>query len=122
VIEKLKKGKIGKSELVVTSQIQKPLSSYEAVTPHTSAAKKGLERGQTLGVGSVIGYVITSHGGKSISERAEMEEYVKEGDYDANYYIKNQVVPAVIRVMRELGYSEQDLIEGGKQSNLSAFV
>ena len=36
----------------------------------------------------------------SISDKAELEEYVEEGDYDAEYYIENQVLPAVIKIQK----------------------
>ncbi len=68
----------------------------------------------------MIGYIITKNG-KSISDKAEIEEFVSEGNYDSEYYISHQVIPAVIKIIRELGYSEEDLIQGGKQSNLSSF-
>ena len=65
-------------------------------------------------------YIVTRTG-KSISDKAELEEFVNEGDYDADYYISHQVLPAVEKIVQELGYSEQDLLHGGKQSSLSKF-
>ena len=50
-----------------------------------------------------------------------LDEFVEEGNYDSDYYVKNQVLPAVIKIVRELGYTEQDLIEGGKQTGLGAW-
>ncbi len=120
VIEELKTGKTPKKDLVIYSQIKKSIGSYDAVGPHVSAAKKAIKKGKDIGVGSIIGYVITKTG-KSISDRAELEEFVQEGNYDAEYYIKNQVIPAVIKIIKELGASEEDLIQGGKQSSLSSF-
>lgn len=120
VIERLKEGKVGNNELVVFTQIKKPLKKYEAIGPHVAAAKKAIVKGKEIGVGSVVGYIITKSG-KSISDKAQLQEYVKEGNYDADYYIEHQVVPAVIKIMRELGYSREDLIQGGKQHKLSSF-
>ncbi|MCD6434415.1 MAG: ribonuclease H-like domain-containing protein [Candidatus Diapherotrites archaeon] len=120
VINKLKSGAVKKEDLVILTQIKKSLSSYEAIGPSVAAAKKAIARGKHIGIGSVIGYIITRRG-KSISERAEMEEFVKEGDYDAEYYINNQVIPAVIKIMNELGYSKDDLIHGGKQKTLGSY-
>ena len=120
-IEKLRSGKAKKSELVVLTQLKKPLEKYAAIGPHVAAAKKAIERGKEMEVGSVIAYVIT-RSGKSISDKAQLEEYVKEGNYDSEYYIENQVVPAVIKIMKELGYNKQDLLHGGKQSKLGAFL
>lgn len=119
-IEELKKGIVTKKDLVVYTQIQKPLNKYEAIGPHISAALKAEKKGVQVGEGSIIGYIITKTG-KSISDKAELEEFVKEGNYDAEYYIKNQVVPAVIKIMKELGHTEEDLIEGGKQKTLGSY-
>lgn len=119
-VEMLKKGVVKKRDLIIQTQIQKPLKEYESIGPHIAAAKKALKRGKSILPGSLVEYIITKSG-KSISDKAEFEEYVKEGNYDADYYIQNQLVPAVIKIMRELGYSEGDLIHGGRQKTLSSF-
>ncbi len=120
VIEELKTGKTKKEDLIIFSQIKKPIAGYDSIGPHVAAAKKAIKKGKILGTGSIIGYVITKTG-KSISDKAELEEFIEEGNYDSEYYISHQVIPAVIKIVQELGYTEQDLIHGGKQSNLSAF-
>ncbi|MCX6799303.1 MAG: hypothetical protein NTW59_04390, partial [Candidatus Diapherotrites archaeon] len=119
-VGRLRQGKAQKKELVVLTQIKKPIEKYESIGPHVAAAKKAIARGKEMGVGSVVGYVVTRTG-KSISDRAQLEEYVNEGNYDPEYYIENQVIPAVIKIMRELGYSREDLVQGGKQSSLGSF-
>ena len=49
----------------------------------------------------MLSYIITKPKDKAtISEKAELEEYVNEGDYDPNYYIENQLLPAVIKIIR----------------------
>jgi DNA polymerase I len=56
---------------------------------------------------------------KSISDKAELLEFAK--DYDADYYINNQVLPSVMKILKELGYEEHDLKFGGKQQSLGSF-
>ncbi|MFH1586983.1 MAG: DNA-directed DNA polymerase [Candidatus Diapherotrites archaeon] len=119
-VKALKNGEVKKKDLTIMTNIQRPLNKYVAIGPHIAAARKAVERGKELGVGSTISYIITRKG-KSISDKAELEEYVKEGEYDADYYISNQLLPAVIKIMRELGFTEEDLKEGGKQRTLSSF-
>ena len=116
-ITALKEGKVPKKDLVIYSEIQKPLSKYEIINPQVSAALKAQKKGVKIEVGTIVGYVIT-RSGKSISERAEIEEFVQEGNYDSDYYITNQLLPAVERIMQELGYSIEDLKQGGKQTRL----
>ena len=119
-ISDLRDGRVKNSELVVLTQIKRRLDKYDAIGPHVAAAKKAVAKGRDIDVGSVVGYIVTKCG-KSISDKAQLQEYVSEGNYDADYYIEHQVVPAVIKVMRELGYSREDLIQGGKQHTLSFF-
>ena len=39
----------------------------------------------------------------------------------ANYYIDNQILPSVLKILKELGYSEDDLKFKGEQKGLSSF-
>ncbi len=39
-------------------------------------------------------------------------------DYDADYYINNQVIPATMKILRELNYSEDEVKGLGKQRKL----
>ncbi len=119
-INALHSGKVPKQQLVVLTQLKRPMNKYESIGPHVAAAKKAAAKGKHLGVGSVIGYIVT-RSGKSISDKAQLEEYVKEGNYDPAYYIQNQVLPAVMKIIREFNISREDLLQGGKQSRLGAF-
>jgi len=122
VIQELKDKKVPKKDLVIMTQLKRKPEKYDAIGPHVAAAKRAIERGKEIDVGSVIEFIITKGSGKRISDNAELEEYVQEGSYDPDYYIGNQVIPAVIKIMRELGYEKEDLIQGGKQSSLSSFM
>lgn len=119
VIERLKSGKVPLSELAIITQLNKNPGKYEITSPELSAAIKAEKRGVPLEKGSIISYVITKGGGKTISEKAELLEFAK--DYDPDYYINNQVLPSVMKILKELGYEEHDLKFGGKQKNLESF-
>ncbi len=121
VIKRLRSGKVPKKELVVLTQLQRRPDSYATTAPHVIAAKKAIKRGKEIHVGEMLGFIITRQG-KSISEKAELEEFVKEGDYDAEYYVQNQIIPAVEKIFAELGIDSTDLERGGKQTGLGAFV
>jgi len=84
------------------------------------AARKAAGRGRPIAQGSMISYVITPGKG-SISERAEPAEDAQE--YDPEYYINNQVVPAALRVLSALGYTEEDITESeDSQASLQSFM
>lgn len=117
-IERLRKGDVRMDELAIVTQLNKLPGTYEITSPELSAASKGVKRGVPMEKGSVVSFVITKTG-KSISEKAEMLEFAK--DYDVEYYINHQILPAVMKILKELGYDEYDLKVGGKQQRLEGF-
>lgn len=117
-VGRLKEGKVPLGELVIYTQLTKNPRDYDITSPEVAAARKAVARGVPLEKGSVVAYVIT-RGGKSISEKAELADYAK--DYDPDYYINNQVLPAVMKILKELGYDEDELKNKGKQKNLGGF-
>ncbi len=118
VIESLRSEKIEPKDLVIYTQLSKPLDDYEQLVPHVLAAKKAISKGIQIPEGSVIGYIITKGSG-SISERAEILELAEK--YDPDYYINNQVIPASLRILSEFGYTEKDFL-GEKQESLDIFM
>jgi DNA polymerase I len=118
VIERLRKGEVPIKELVIHTQLRKSIRSYDVTSPELAAAKKAIERGDkklSEIEGTTIGYVITKHG-NTISEKAELEDFAK--DYDAEYYIEHQVIPATLKILKELGYNEDELKGKGTQKKL----
>jgi DNA polymerase I/DNA polymerase-2 len=120
-IKKIKERKVSLDELTIFEQITRPLSQYEQIGPHVKAAQKARARGRPIGEGSVIGFVIVKGSG-SISDRAEPVEDVKLSQYDPDYYIEHQILPASMRVLRALGISEQEVISGKVQKKLEGFL
>ncbi len=119
-INDISKGRINMKNLIIRTQLTRPLNSYEQIGPHVVAAKKAIARGRPVAQGSLIAYIITKGSGM-ISERAEPAEDAR--DYDPDYYINNQVIPAAMRVLSGLGYTEEDLTgEEDAQQSLDSFV
>ncbi|EQD30255.1 DNA polymerase Pol2, partial [mine drainage metagenome] len=118
VVQRLRSGTVPLSDLAISTQLRKRIDKYDSKSPELSAAKKAVEAG-VKSVDevehAVISYVITSHGG-SVSDKAELEEMAK--DYDADYYINSQVMPAVMKILKELNYNEDELKNLGKQKKL----
>ncbi|WP_409200772.1 DNA polymerase domain-containing protein [Methanobrevibacter sp. DSM 116169] len=123
VLKRLQTGKVDMKELIIHTQITKKLSDYKQIGPHVVAAQRMEERGVKVSRGTIIQYVIIKGKG-SISERAIPYEYSDGYEYDINYYLNNQLIPAVSRIMSSLGYSKKDLEDlavGEKQVSLDAF-
>ena len=119
-IKDLESGNMNMKKLIIYSQVTKKLEEYVQIGPHVSAARKSAARGRKIGEGSVIRYVIT-RGSGSISDRAEPFGYAE--NYDPDYYINNQVLPAVMRVLSGLGYTEEKVLgSDDEQSSLQEFI
>ncbi len=115
-VEEIKEG-IPIEKVTILSQLTRNIEDYKQVGPHVAAAKKMRERGEKVRAGVLIPYVITPGRG-SISERAEPAGDAKE--YDPDYYINNQVMPAVLRVLEAFGYDKDKLLKG--QSKLHGWL
>ena len=139
IVDKIRAGKMPLEKMVMETQLVKKFADYEAKSPELAAALKyNLKgKGEKLGQGSIVRFVITHSGGApadlykeckklkqtkattskaSVSDKAEVLELAT--DYDADYYINHQIIPSVLRILKELGVSEHDLKMEGKQSTL----
>lgn len=117
-VKRLREGKVELSEVAISTQLRKDIDSYDSKSPELGAAKKAVREGKKTKEeveGAVISFVITKHG-STISDRAELEEFAK--DYDADYYINHQVLPATMRILKELNFDEDELKGLGTQKKL----
>ncbi len=120
VIRDLRDKKISIDKVTICTQLQKDISDYTAKGPHVAVAQRLKDKGRLIGAGSMIKYVVTIGGGV-IRDRSRLPEEVKEGEYDADYYINNQIIPAVERIFNVLNYNKEDLIEKKNQTKLEGF-
>jgi DNA polymerase, archaea type len=118
VIKDLKEGKIAMEKLIIKTQITKELGSYSSIGPHVAVAMRMEDKGEKIAPGTVVKYIISSGPGL-IREKAFLLEEAK--DYDVDYYLNNQLLPAVSSILLVLGYKEEDLLGEGKQEGLSKF-
>ncbi|HIE33543.1 MAG TPA: hypothetical protein EYP86_00180 [Candidatus Altiarchaeales archaeon] len=120
VIEDIKNNRVPLEDLAINTQITKDMGEYVQPGPHILAARRAMKKGLEFRQGDIVSYVITRKG-KSISDKAKLIDFVEEGNYDSDYYINNQVLPAVLRILEALGYSEEELKGFGKQMTLDSF-
>ncbi|MFH1403292.1 MAG: DNA-directed DNA polymerase [Candidatus Altiarchaeota archaeon] len=119
-VQRIKSGEVPLKELTINTQMTRNIGGYVSEGPHVTAAKKAMKDGREFKQGDIITYVITRRG-ESISDRARLVESIGEGDYDPDYYINNQLLPAVMRILEALGYTEDELKGLGKQMTLDSF-
>jgi len=124
VTEDLAKYRVPLEKLVIHEQITRELRDYKATGPHVAIAKRLQARGIKVKPGTIISYVVLKGSGK-ISDRAILvSEYdPKRHRYDPDYYIENQVLPAVERILKAFGYRKEDLkYQKTRQTGLSAWL
>ncbi|MBI5252881.1 MAG: ribonuclease H-like domain-containing protein [Euryarchaeota archaeon] len=116
-IEDIRSRNVSMEDITIYTQLTKGISAYKNIEPHVIAAQKLVKRGREVAPGMIISYVITK-GTKMISQRAEPVEFVSLQDYDPEYYIENQIMPAVLRIIEAMGYSKDYLKEGIEQESI----
>ncbi len=120
VIEMLRAKSAPVEKLVIKTQLQKEVGSYDNIAPHVAVAKRMRQQGKEVGIGTTISYVVVE-GDDKISERAKMPEEIKDGEYDAEYYIYNQIIPSVGKIFEIFGINIIEFIEPKLQKKLDAF-
>jgi len=113
LVRKLRAKKVPISDLVIRTQLTNKVNSYAQIAPHVKVARDIENKGGKTWPGKIIEYVVTPRSG-SISEKSVYFEDAK--DYDADYYIENQLLPVVMRVLEAVGGEEKELL--GKQAGL----
>lgn len=119
-IQNLRDRKISLDKVVIHTQLQKEINDYDSRGPHVAVAQRLKNKGIQVGPGTLIKYIVTS-GSDIIRNRSKLPEEVSERDYDSQYYIEHQVVPAVERIFEVLGYTKEDLLEHKEQKKLEGF-
>jgi len=71
IIKKIKQRKIDREDLIIRTQLKKPISEYLAITPHVIAAKKMQEQEIPISQGNLIEYFIAETPGKKNSSEIE---------------------------------------------------
>ncbi|MEM4254922.1 MAG: DNA-directed DNA polymerase [Candidatus Norongarragalinales archaeon] len=125
VLLELKAGKVPLEDCVIYTQLRKSASSYEVLSPELGAVEHARKQGIRVPANAVIGYVVTKEGKEAskskqkIHLQSRLVELAK--DYDADYYINHQVLPAVLRILGSLGFDEDSLKNKGKQTGLGSW-
>ncbi|ASI13609.1 family B DNA polymerase [Candidatus Mancarchaeum acidiphilum] len=118
VIAKIREGNMPIKEFAIITQLRKSIKNYTSKSPELVAAKKAIDQGLKTEddlKDSVITYVITKDGA-SISDKASLLEFAKS--YDPEYYINHQILPATLKILKELGYDEDYIKNLGTQKKL----
>ncbi len=110
LVKDLESAKVPKSSLVIWKTLTKRPDEYEVNAPHVEVARKMAKEGWPVSVGDKVGFIITKKPGK-LYQKAEPHFKVSMDQVDYDYYVRNQIVPAAVRVLEVFGIAEEDLLE-----------
>ncbi len=121
IIKQIKQKKISKEELLIRTQLKKPISEYKAISPHVIAARRMKEREIPIDAGTLIEYYIaeTKEKTKLVREKVKLPD--EPGDYDVDYYLKHQILPAVENIFQVFNIDINESMDTKKQKKLSDF-
>ncbi len=122
IIKKLKNREINTKELLISTQLKKPISEYLSLLPHVVAAKRMIEKEIPIDPGELIKYYIAeSKSGKSKLVRDRIKLPEEPGEYDLKYYLERQILPAVENIFQVFNIKINEIFEGKKQTTLDIF-
>jgi len=116
VVKKLKERKVELEDLMIRTQLRRPLNEYLSEGPHVVAAKKMEAKGIPVSTGMLIEYFVGEGSGKKIGDRVYLAD--EKTKYDIDYYFKNQILPAVENIFDVFGIDVRAIIDGEKQEKL----
>jgi len=132
VIDEIKNGKVPIENYIIYKGLTRKPSKYESVQAHVKAAMKAAKKGIVYTIGSKVGFVVLKGVG-NVGDRAFPSDLIEDFDgetiidtdrnrykLDKDYYVDNQVIPVVMRILDRFGYTEEQL-KGKEQKTLDAF-
>lgn len=121
IITQLKNREISQKEIIIKTQLKKPISEYKAISPHVVAAKKMKEKELPISQGSLIEYYVAETSEKKKLVRDHIKLVDEKGEYNIDYYLNKQILPAVENIFQIFRVNVKEIIEGKKQTTLSDF-
>jgi DNA polymerase I len=133
VIERIKTSKISLDDYIIYKSLTRRPSRYESVQAHVKAAMKAEKKGLQYAVGSKVGYIVTKGTG-NVGDRAYPADLIESFDgevifdvegnvyrLDKEYYINNQIIPSVMRILERFGYTDSFMAGKAEQKTLDTF-
>ncbi len=118
VIKKIKTRQVNKEDLIIKTQLKKPIEEYLSQGPHVIAAKKMEMRGLPISVGMLVEYFVgeTNKKGGRIRDKVFLPD--ENVPYEIDYYLNNQILPAVENIFEVFNIKLKDIINGYSQKKL----
>jgi len=121
IAKKIKERKIAREEILIRTRLKKPISEYRAISPHVIAAKKMEEQKIPIDEGELIEYFIAETREKKKLIREKVKLVHEKGEYDIEYYLKHQILPAVENIFQIFNIDINSVLDRKKQMTLAEF-
>ncbi len=118
IVKKIKNREVEIENLIIKTQLKKPLSEYKATTPHVIAAQRMISKKLPVSSGTLIEFYISESKEKKALVRERVKLPDEKGNYDISYYLEHQILPAVENIMQVFNINVNELIEGKRQDKL----
>jgi len=118
VIKDVRNRKVEIKDLIIKTQLRRPLTEYKSEGPHVVAAKKIKAKGLPVATGAIIEYYIGEISGKAkrIGDKVFLPE--ENARYDIDYYLNNQILPAVENIFEVFNIDIKEIVDGESQKKL----
>ncbi len=116
-ISLLNNKKIPYSDMIIWKTLTKSVNEYKVRAPHVEAAKLLTKAGLNLTMGDKVGYVIIKGPGK-LYNKAKPYMMTTYEEIDIDYYVSNQILPAVLRILEMFGVTQEQLLQKDTNSLL----
>ncbi len=120
-IKNLKERKIDRKDIIIRTQLKKPLTEYKSITPHVVAAQKIEASGLPVTMGMLVEYFIAETREKKSLVRDKVKLPDEKGEYNIEYYLEHQIFPAIENILDVFNVNIQEITNGKKQSSLGEF-
>jgi len=124
IVKKIKQRKLDKEDLIIKTQLRKPISEYKAISPHVVAARKMHAAKIPISQGNLIRYYIAENSSESktklVRDKVKLPE--EKGNYDIEYYLEHQILPAVENIFQVFNVDIKEVINKKNQDKLSKWM
>ncbi len=121
IVKKIKKRKIKIKDLLIKTQLKKPIKEYKSLPPHVAAAKKMKEKEIPVSQGNLIEYYIAETKKKKKLVREKVRLPQEKGEYNIKYYLSRQILPAIENIFQVFDVDIKKVLEDSNQKTLKEF-
>ncbi len=109
-------------KMIIKTQLTRPLESYKSIGPHIAVAQQMKTDGIAISKGMLIEYVVQE--GTGLVRNRARQPSQSDKPYDVNYYLKNQVIPALSAILAVIDRTEDEIVtkDGATQKGLGSFT